>query len=132
MKVWRTTTELREGVSVVGDRTELSVDEVRSEADGAAPGLAAAKIDEAEGPSRRWMIFRFPAHTETGAHSTPTVDYVTVVDGELDLIVPGEPPVRLKQGDCVVQRGAVHIWRTTDVPAVVSAVVFQVGTAQQP
>ena len=125
MKVWRTTTELREGESFVADRTELAVEKVRSEAQGAAPGLAAARIDLADDPSRRWMIFRFPAHTETGPHSTPTVDFVTVIDGELDLIVPGEAPVRLRQGDCVLQQGALHIWRTTDAPAVVSAVVFK-------
>jgi hypothetical protein len=125
MKVWRTVTESRDGTSVVVARDELSLEEIASTAEGAAPGLAAAKVDEADDPSRHWMVFRFPAHTETAPHATPTVDYVTVLDGEVDLVVPGEALVRLRRGDCVVQRGAVHAWRTTDVPAVLSAVVIR-------
>jgi hypothetical protein len=129
MKVWRTITERRDGASVVAERVELSLEELRSEAEGGAPGLAAARLDDADGPPRHWMVFRFPAHTETALHRTPTVDYVTVLEGELDLVVPDQAPVRLRQGDCVVQRGAVHAWRTSEVPAVLSAVVIQERTA---
>jgi mannose-6-phosphate isomerase-like protein (cupin superfamily) len=42
-------------------------------------------------------------------HSTTTIDYITVVAGQLTLIV-GEEETQLQVGDCVVQRGAAHAW----------------------
>lgn len=42
-------------------------------------------------------------------HSTTTIDYVMVYQGEIVLIV-GDKEVVLKSGDVVVQRGASHAW----------------------
>jgi hypothetical protein len=42
-------------------------------------------------------------------HSTTTVDYIIVVQGEIIMIV-GEKEVSLKAGDVVIQRGAAHAW----------------------
>ncbi len=45
-----------------------------------------------------------------GFHTTHTVDYVMVLDGEISLeLDTGE--VHLGPGDCVVQRGTRHAWR---------------------
>jgi mannose-6-phosphate isomerase-like protein (cupin superfamily) len=45
-----------------------------------------------------------------GFHTTATVDYVMVLDGEVSLeLDTGE--VTLGPGDCVVQRGTRHAWR---------------------
>jgi mannose-6-phosphate isomerase-like protein (cupin superfamily) len=45
-----------------------------------------------------------------GFHTTQTVDYVMVLDGEVALeLDTGE--VTLGPGDCVVQRGTRHAWR---------------------
>lgn len=45
-----------------------------------------------------------------GFHTTDTIDYVMVLDGEVSLeLDDGE--VLLKPGDCVVQRGTRHAWR---------------------
>lgn len=45
-----------------------------------------------------------------GFHTTDTIDYVMVLDGEVGLeLDAGE--VTLGPGDCVVQRGTRHAWR---------------------
>ena len=45
-----------------------------------------------------------------GFHTTQTIDYVMVLEGEIALeLDDGE--VQLKPGDCVVQRGTRHAWR---------------------
>lgn len=45
-----------------------------------------------------------------GFHTTDTVDYVMVLEGEITLeLDTGE--VALQPGDCVVQRGTRHAWR---------------------
>jgi mannose-6-phosphate isomerase-like protein (cupin superfamily) len=45
-----------------------------------------------------------------GFHTTQTVDYVMVLEGEIALeLDTGE--VTLRPGDCVVQRGTRHAWR---------------------
>jgi quercetin dioxygenase-like cupin family protein len=42
-------------------------------------------------------------------HRTDSVDYATVISGEIDMVLDGET-VRLKTGDVLVQRGTVHNW----------------------
>jgi mannose-6-phosphate isomerase-like protein (cupin superfamily) len=52
-----------------------------------------------------------------GFHTTSTIDYVMVLDGEITLEVDaGE--VTLHPGDCVVQRGTRHAWRNRSDQAV--------------
>jgi mannose-6-phosphate isomerase-like protein (cupin superfamily) len=59
-----------------------------------------------------------------GFHTTQTVDYVMVLDGEIALeLDTGE--VTLHPGDCVVQRGTRHAWRNrTDRPVKMVAVML--------
>jgi uncharacterized cupin superfamily protein len=45
-----------------------------------------------------------------GMHRTDTIDWITILDGEIELILDDER-VRLGPGDCVVQRGTWHAWR---------------------
>lgn len=58
-----------------------------------------------------------------GMHTTPTVDYDVVLDGEVWLeLTDGE--VHLTSGDVVVQHGARHAWRNrSDRPATILAVL---------
>ena len=58
-----------------------------------------------------------------GFHTTETVDYVMVLDGEISLeLDTGE--VTLNPGDCVVQRNTRHAWRNrTDKPVKMMAVM---------
>jgi mannose-6-phosphate isomerase-like protein (cupin superfamily) len=46
-----------------------------------------------------------------GMHTTDTVDYVTVLSGEVSLELDNAEQVHLRPGDCVVQNGTRHAWR---------------------
>lgn len=46
-----------------------------------------------------------------GMHTTPTVDYACIIDGEIVLELDDGVTVQLKKGDTVVQQGARHAWR---------------------
>lgn len=63
-----------------------------------------------------------------GVHTTPTVDYDVVLDGELWLeLTDGE--VHLKAGDVVIQHGTRHAWRNrSDKSATLLAVL--IGTQE--
>jgi len=67
------------------------------------------------------------AHISTkkyGMHSTQTIDYVIVFEGEVELHV-GNEIVSLKRGDTIVQRGAIHAWQNkSDKPAEIIAVML--------
>ena len=43
-------------------------------------------------------------------HRTSTIDYVFILEGELDMELDGGEVVHLKGGDIVVQRGTNHAW----------------------
>jgi mannose-6-phosphate isomerase-like protein (cupin superfamily) len=45
-----------------------------------------------------------------GWHTTPTVDYLLIIDGSVSLALD-TMEVELHTGDCVVQRGTRHAWR---------------------
>lgn len=113
-----TTTALRDGESVLVGHETITFEPVPEH-----KGLSIARIHEVSTPHRRWAFVRFEPHTFIPPHATPTMDYVTVVSGELDVIVPGADPVRLRPGDCIVQGGATHSWRTESEAAVTSVVV---------
>lgn len=46
-----------------------------------------------------------------GMHTTPTVDFEVVVEGEVWLELDDGVEVHLRTGDCVVQNGTRHAWR---------------------
>jgi hypothetical protein len=59
-----------------------------------------------------------------------TLDVVTVVSGELHIVLEtGE--TLLRQGDCVIVRGAVHSWSNkTDKPAVLCSLIMSASPAK--
>lgn len=64
-----------------------------------------------------------------GMHTTPTMDYVIVLDGEVWLEVDNGQEVRLGPTDVVIQNGTRHAWRNkSDKPATIAAVL--VGAAR--
>jgi len=58
-----------------------------------------------------------------GMHTTPTMDYAVVLEGELVLEVDDGASTTLRAGDIVIQNGARHAWR---VPADRPATIFVV------
>jgi mannose-6-phosphate isomerase-like protein (cupin superfamily) len=62
-----------------------------------------------------------------GFHRTPTVDYVYVLDGPVELVLD-DGSVVVEPGDCVVQRGTNHAWRNHgDKPIRLLTVMIGVG-----
>lgn len=64
-----------------------------------------------------------------GMHTTDSVDYVLVLDGELWLELDDGELTRLGPGDTVVQNGTRHAWRNRSAKLATVAVV-QVGAAR--
>jgi hypothetical protein len=59
-----------------------------------------------------------------GMHTTPTIDYDIVLEGEIWLELSGGHEVKLVAGDIVVQHGTRHAWRNkSDRPATVAAIL---------
>ncbi len=74
-------------------------------------GLKDFSMDLAPGATR-FRIVEFPPADSAGLmHKTPTIDYLVVLEGEMDLVLDDDSEVPLKQGDCVVQLGVMHAWR---------------------
>ena len=84
----------------------------RSEQLSAVPGLA--ERFEADNP---------------GMHTTPTVDYAVVLDGEVVLDLDAGETTLLHPGDVVVQNGTRHAWRNpSEAPATVFFVLIGAGS----
>jgi len=59
-------------------------------------------------------------------HRTDSIDYATVISGEVDMVLDGET-VRLKAGDVLVQRGTIHNWVNNGTEPCVIAFVLVTG-----
>jgi quercetin dioxygenase-like cupin family protein len=68
----------------------------------------------ARAPVKNGTVFRiieFGPGNESDSHTTQTIDYALILEGEIDMeLEPGET-VRLRKGDVLVQRATVHNWR---------------------
>jgi hypothetical protein len=49
--------------------------------------------------------------TKGGWHATATIDVDIVIDGSVEMYIPDLPPVTLRPGDTLIQRGTNHLWR---------------------
>jgi quercetin dioxygenase-like cupin family protein len=57
----------------------------------------------------RFAIIDFPPGNVARMHRTETIDYVIVLEGEIEMDMD-ESTVKLKAGDVMVQRGTNHAW----------------------
>ena len=57
----------------------------------------------------RFAVIDFPPGNHPGMHRTETIDYVIVIEGEIEMDMD-ESTVKLKQGDIMIQRGTNHAW----------------------
>jgi quercetin dioxygenase-like cupin family protein len=80
------------------------------------------------GASRSSSPYTTAVEEEFGMHATPTLDFITVVSGEVHLRLDDGVEERLIPGDVVVQRGTRHAWRNrTNHPVVLHAVLLATG-----
>jgi naringenin degradation protein FdeH len=72
---------------------------------------AGAKILGSAPPARgsRFAVIDFPPGNHPHMHRTETVDYIVVIEGEIDMDMD-ESTVKLRAGDVMVQRGTNHAW----------------------
>jgi quercetin dioxygenase-like cupin family protein len=57
----------------------------------------------------RFAIIDFPPGNKPHMHRTETVDYVIVLEGEIEMDMD-DSTVKMKAGDVMVQRGTNHAW----------------------
>jgi quercetin dioxygenase-like cupin family protein len=57
----------------------------------------------------RFTVIDFPPGNKPHMHRTETIDYVLVLEGEIDMDMDAST-VKLKTGDIMVQRGTNHAW----------------------
>lgn len=57
----------------------------------------------------RFAVIDFPPGNHPHMHRTETVDYVIVMEGEIEMDMD-DSTVKLKAGDIVIQRGTNHAW----------------------
>ena len=57
----------------------------------------------------RFAVIDFPPGNPPHMHRTETVDYVLVLEGEIDMDMDSST-VKLKAGDIMIQRGTNHAW----------------------
>ncbi len=106
-----TTTELwvSARAPIVPSRTDSSTGEWALEP---PPGGACFRIVEIAPDTDADRVADLPSHPEfQGAHATDTLDYVTILHGEVTLVV-GDSEIVLRPGDSVVQQpGVPHDWQ---------------------
>jgi quercetin dioxygenase-like cupin family protein len=78
---------------------------------GEAPEDMGARIVGTAPPAKgtRFAVIDFPPGNPPHMHRTETIDYVIVLEGEIDMDMD-QSTVRLKAGDVMVQRGTNHAW----------------------
>ena len=57
----------------------------------------------------RFCVIDFPPGNHPHMHRTETIDYVIVIEGDIEMDMDNST-VKLKQGDIMVQRGTNHAW----------------------
>ncbi|MFL6797199.1 MAG: cupin domain-containing protein [Xanthobacteraceae bacterium] len=57
----------------------------------------------------RFAVIDFPPGNQAHMHRTETVDYVIVIEGEIEMDMDAST-VKLKAGDIMIQRGTNHAW----------------------
>jgi quercetin dioxygenase-like cupin family protein len=57
----------------------------------------------------RFAVIDFPPGNKAHMHRTETIDYVIVLEGEIEMDMD-DSTVKMKAGDIMVQRGTNHAW----------------------
>jgi len=93
----------------------------------ATPAIKRTPLQKADVPTGTYEVITGTAeiapNTNIGRHSHPGIETGYVLEGEMTLLVEGQPPLALKPGDSYkVPEHAIHDARTGSSPAKVLAV----------
>jgi quercetin dioxygenase-like cupin family protein len=73
----------------------------------------------------RFRLMEFAAGGDFAMHASPTIDYIDILEGEIDLELEDGTEVHLTPGDSVVQRGVMHAWHVrSDKPCQIAGVII--------
>lgn len=75
----------------------------------------------------RMLVVQFPPGSRSQMHHTDTVDFDTVIDGSLDLVLD-DGRHHLEPGDVVVMTGVDHAWEAGPAGATMSVVALGTPT----
>ena len=94
---------------------------------GPPPAIKRTPLQKADVPAGSYEVITGTAeiapNTNIGRHSHPGIETGYVLEGELTLLVEGQPPLRLKPGESYkLPERAIHDARSGDKPAKVLAV----------
>ena len=92
-------------VTNVDDRVEFDEQEISSEED-------KITLWKSESPSSAFVLIKWPAGTWIDFHNPPAINYMYLIDGQVEYAAKNGGKVRLKAGDCMVAREIDHGWRT--------------------
>jgi quercetin dioxygenase-like cupin family protein len=127
-----------------GGRAKVTIDEIAQNVVQGRPGAHSANIWTSEGfpvdndgnvdaSARKtgttlangtvFRVVSFAPGVAARNHRTDSIDYATVISGEIDMVLDGES-VRLRAGDVLVQRGTIHNWVNTGAAPCVIAFVL--------
>jgi quercetin dioxygenase-like cupin family protein len=75
------------------------------------------KLDYPEGYNTVTAIAEVPAGGAAGRHTHPGAETGYVLDGELELVIDGQPPQKIKAGESYqIPPGAIHDAKAGDKP----------------
>ncbi len=77
-----------------------------------------------------FRVIEFAPGVAARNHRTDSIDYITVISGEIDMELDGST-VHLKAGDVMVQRGTIHNWiNKGTAPCVLSVVLVDAKSVE--
>jgi quercetin dioxygenase-like cupin family protein len=71
-----------------------------------------------------FRVVSFGPGVQRRNHRTDSIDYATVISGEIDMELDDGKSVHLKAGDVLVQRGTIHNWVNTGTAPCIIAFVL--------
>ena len=75
------------------------------------------KLDFPAGYNTVTAIAEVPAGGAAGRHTHPGAETVYVLEGELELLIDGQPPMKIKAGESYqIPEGAIHDAKAGDKP----------------
>jgi mannose-6-phosphate isomerase-like protein (cupin superfamily) len=81
-------------------------------------------VKDCAGDGAIFRVVQYDPGVAPRNHRTETIDYATVLSGEIDMRLDDGVDVRLRAGDVLVQRGTIHDWiNPGTVPCVIAFVL---------
>lgn len=71
---------------------------------------ALRKVDRADPGGTVFRLAKLEPGAAPARHRTESIDYIVILQGELDMELDDGVEVHLKAGDMLVQRGTIHNW----------------------